>query len=205
MLGLAPSDYDLLVASTSNDRLAALKSGTIAGTVLIQPLDFQAVDDGFRVLARSTDAVRDYQFSVLFTPESWARQNEATLVRVLRAYGNAARWLHEPANKEQAIQILAEATKSRPEYARQTYELYVEQVKAMTAGRLGEPARRAGGHRRPRGVRGVNAPAALPRPVRRRELPAEGAGALTPPGRRRAAGSSWRLEPGAGRAPRAPR
>jgi ABC-type nitrate/sulfonate/bicarbonate transport system substrate-binding protein len=133
MLGLAPSDYELLVASTSNDRLAALKSGTIAGTVLIQPLDFQAVDDGFRVLARSTEAVRDYQFSVLFAPQAWARQNEATLVRVLRAYANAARWLHEPANKEEAIQILAEATKSRPEYARQTYELYVEQVRAMTS------------------------------------------------------------------------
>jgi ABC-type nitrate/sulfonate/bicarbonate transport system substrate-binding protein len=132
VLGLAPSDYDLLVASTSNDRLAALKSGSIAGTVLIQPLDFQAVDDGFRVLARSTEAVRDYQFSVLFAPQTWVRENEATLVRVLRAYGKAARWLHEPANKEQAIQILAEATKSRPEYARQTYELYVEQVGAMT-------------------------------------------------------------------------
>jgi ABC-type nitrate/sulfonate/bicarbonate transport system substrate-binding protein len=131
-MGLAQTDYDLIVASTSPDRLAALKSGTIGGSVLIQPWDFQAVDDGFRVLARSTETVRDYQFSVLGASQPWARQNEGTLVRVLRAYADAARWLHDPGNKAQAIEILSEATKSKPEHARQTYELYVEQVKAMT-------------------------------------------------------------------------
>jgi hypothetical protein len=35
-------------------------------------------------------------------------------------------------NKERAIEILVEATRTQPKFARQTYELFVEQVKALT-------------------------------------------------------------------------
>jgi ABC-type nitrate/sulfonate/bicarbonate transport system substrate-binding protein len=130
--GLRDGEYDVTAAATSNDRLAALKSGVIAGAVLVQPFDFQAADDGFRLLARSTDAVREYQFTTLNANRPWAAQNEDALVRLVRAYSGAARWLQDPANKEQAIAILAEATRSKPEHARQTYELFIEDVKALT-------------------------------------------------------------------------
>lgn len=130
--GLTDDDYYLTTAATSNDRLAALKSGIVAAAVLTQPSDFQAADEGFRVLARSTEIMPDYQFITLVAYRPWAAQHEEALVRLLRAYADAARWLDQPANKERAIEILVEATRTQPKYARHTYELYVEQVKALT-------------------------------------------------------------------------
>jgi NitT/TauT family transport system substrate-binding protein len=130
--GLKDDDYDLTAAATTADRFAALKSNIVAAAVLTQPTDFQALDEGFRLLARSTDVVPDYQFTALTAYRPWAAQNEDAAVRLVRAYSTAARWLHDPANKEQAITILIEATKAQPKYARQTYELYIEDVKTQT-------------------------------------------------------------------------
>jgi NitT/TauT family transport system substrate-binding protein len=130
--GLKDDDYDLTAAATSNDRFAALRSGIISAAVLTQPFDFQAADEGFRLLARSTDVVRDYQFTALIAYRPWAAQNEDALVRLVRAYADAARWLQDPANKEQAIAILVEATRTQEKYARQTYALYLEEVKTLT-------------------------------------------------------------------------
>jgi ABC-type nitrate/sulfonate/bicarbonate transport system substrate-binding protein len=130
--GLKDDDYDLTAAATSNDRFAALRSGIISAAVLTQPFDFQAADEGFRLLARSTDVVPDYQFTALIANRPWAAQNEDALVRLVRAYAAAARWLQDPANKEQAITILVEATRTQEKYARQTYALYLEEVKTLT-------------------------------------------------------------------------
>jgi ABC-type nitrate/sulfonate/bicarbonate transport system substrate-binding protein len=130
--GLKDDDYDLIVASTSNDRLAALRTGTIGGAVLAQPVDFQAADEGFRLLAKSTDVVQDYQFTLMLANRPWARDHEDAVVRVVRAYSEAARWIHDPANKERAIAILAEATQTQPEIARKTYELFIDDVKALS-------------------------------------------------------------------------
>ncbi len=130
--GLNDDDYDLTAAATTADRFAALKSNIVAAAVLTQPTDFQALDEGFRLLARSTDIVRDYQFTALTAYRPWATQNEDAAVRLVRAYSAAARWLQDPANKERAIEILIEATKAQPKYARQTYELYIEDVKTQT-------------------------------------------------------------------------
>ena len=47
---LQPSDYDLISIGGTAERYAALKTGAIAATLLTQPVDFQAQDDGLRRL-----------------------------------------------------------------------------------------------------------------------------------------------------------
>jgi ABC-type nitrate/sulfonate/bicarbonate transport system substrate-binding protein len=126
--GLGDDDVDLIPSGGTSARFAALKSGAVAATIMNQPDDFRAMDEGFTRLALSTEAVQDYTFNSPTVRRDWARANADVLVRFLRAFGRAADWLYAPANRDEAVAILVERTKQDEKYARQTYELAVTQA-----------------------------------------------------------------------------
>jgi len=125
-------DYDLLPAGGTPERYAALKSGTIAGALLVQPFDTRIVKDGFRRLALSTEAVRYYSWNALWVRRDWARANEDTLLRVLRAMRKAHAWLYDPNNREEAIDILASELHAERDEASDAYDLLIEQGTAFS-------------------------------------------------------------------------
>jgi hypothetical protein len=59
-------------------------------------------------------------------------RNRETVVRYLAAIVRANRWLAEPANKDEGIRILAEATRHPPTMARRTWEFFIEQLDGRT-------------------------------------------------------------------------
>ena len=61
----------------------------------------------------------------------WARQNEDTLTRLIRATILAERWIGTSANKGAAIQHLAEFLGINQAEATIVYEQYVETLKAI--------------------------------------------------------------------------
>jgi NitT/TauT family transport system substrate-binding protein len=129
--GLGPTDYDLVPVGGTGNRAAAVSNGSASGALIGQPQDFLMLAQGFPSLGLSSDVVREYQFQITAGRRDWAQQNAEALTRFLRAYVAAGRWLYDPASREAASRILAEATRVSLDDALKTYDLTVVQVQAL--------------------------------------------------------------------------
>jgi ABC-type nitrate/sulfonate/bicarbonate transport system substrate-binding protein len=138
--GLDPDAANYVYAGGTPDRLAALVSGGVAAAILTQPFDFAAERQGFRRLGNTNDTVRTFEFIAYTSRRDWMSRNENTLARFIRGYRAGQRWLYDPANKEQAIQVLSAQTRLAPEDSRATYELYIERARSFPEGMRPDPA-----------------------------------------------------------------
>ena len=138
--GLGRDDASYVFAGGTPDRLAALQAGTVAAAMLAQPFDFSAERQGFRRLGNSSDVVRSFEFIDYWAHRDWMSRNENALGRFIRGYRAGQRWLYDPANKEQAIQVLSAQTRLAPEDSRATYELYIERERSFPEGMRPNPA-----------------------------------------------------------------
>jgi ABC-type nitrate/sulfonate/bicarbonate transport system substrate-binding protein len=96
-----------------------------------QPFDFRGADEGLVVLGYSTEVLSDYQFIAYTARQAWTREQPEVVVRLLRALRKADRWLYDPANAQAAARVYAEASRENEEYARRTYDLIYQQLRAM--------------------------------------------------------------------------
>jgi len=129
--GLGDADYDFLSVGTTPNRYAALKSRQADGAIMTQPLDFTAIDDGYRLLGRSSEVLQQFMFMSVSANRTWAQENRAALTRYMKALGGAIDWLYDPANKEAAIDVLVGRTKAERDAAARTYTVYVEEGKVL--------------------------------------------------------------------------
>jgi ABC-type nitrate/sulfonate/bicarbonate transport system substrate-binding protein len=137
--GLSDGDYDLTFAGGTSDRFAALQAGAVAAALLTQPFDFAAERLGYRRLVSQWDYPIDYQFVAYGVRRDWAEAHQEALVRFLRGFGGAHRWLHDPRNRDEAIGLLSEAVKLQPEDASATYDLLITRLKVLAPnGRIAE-------------------------------------------------------------------
>lgn len=123
--GLGPDDVNLLPLGGTPNRAAAVSSAQAAAAVLSQPQDFRMMAEGYPRLGLSTEAVRDYFFQGHAARRAWLRDNGDATVRFLRAVVVADRFMHDPANREAVIAILAEATRSGMDESTQSYDLVI--------------------------------------------------------------------------------
>jgi len=123
--GLRDGDYDLLPLGGTPNRYGALVNGAADAAMLAQPADFKAEEAGYRLLGYTTE--NDFQFTTYVTRRSWAEQNHDKVQRFLRAMVAAHRWLHDPANREQAIELGMQAFKSSRADVERTWDLYYVQ------------------------------------------------------------------------------
>jgi NitT/TauT family transport system substrate-binding protein len=120
--GLRDDDYDLLPLGGTPNRYSALVNGAADAAILAQPADFKVQDEGYRLLAYTTD--RDFQFTTYTMRRGWGEQNREKVHRFLRAMVAAHRWLHDPANREQAIELGMKAFRSSRSEMERTWDLY---------------------------------------------------------------------------------
>ena len=123
--GLTERDYQLVTVGGTPNRAAALESGGVAASLLDQPQDFVLARKGFRRLANTMDHVRDYAWSWVTVRGGWAKQNKESLVRFLCGLRTGSAWFYDPANREEAIDILAQELGVSAADAGDTYELWV--------------------------------------------------------------------------------
>jgi ABC-type nitrate/sulfonate/bicarbonate transport system substrate-binding protein len=123
--GLHEGDYQLANGGGAADRFAAMQKGVMAGTVLPSPFDFRFQDLGLRILLATSEVIRDYQFLVETVRRSWAKTNEATLIRYLRALRRSYRWMNDPANRDEASAILGKELNLEIRYAQRSYDMWV--------------------------------------------------------------------------------
>jgi len=125
--GLGDHDYDLVYGGGSPNRLAQLLSGAVAGAILTNPHDFMALEQGYVDLGSVPDYLPHWAQNNIQVDTRWAAQHRAEVLAFLRVHIRATRFFYDPANRDQVIAILAKHTKSTPDVAAKTYDLYVRQ------------------------------------------------------------------------------
>jgi ABC-type nitrate/sulfonate/bicarbonate transport system substrate-binding protein len=122
--GLADGDYDLLFGGGSPARLAQLVSGAVSATILTNPQDFAALEQGFVDLGRVPQYLPHWAQNNILVDTRWAAGHRAAVVAFLRTHIRATRYFYDPANRSEVIAILAKHTRTTPQVAAATYDLY---------------------------------------------------------------------------------
>ncbi len=126
-------DYAIKPVGFTPDRIAAMEKGTdnAAAGMLNPPFSFAAKDRGLKSFGRAIDLIGPYQGGGIFVMRGWARGHGALLERFLAAYIEATRLALSPANRAEAIALLAARLKQDPKVAARTYD------EALTQPRFG--------------------------------------------------------------------
>ena len=122
---LLNKDYTFKAIGNTRMRAEAISKGEAAGAVM-SLTDEEIAKRGFRLLGKSEDYVPVYARGVGAARRPWANQNEALLVRYIRALVGATDWFLDPKNKEEAIKLLLMVNENSAGRAQQTYEEAVE-------------------------------------------------------------------------------
>lgn len=130
--GLKPDDYTLTYAGGTNERYAALKSGSVDAAILFPPIDFLAMSDGYTNLGNVQSVLPSFPFDGFAVNTAWAQSHSALVVAFLKGYLQGLRWLYNPANKAQAVQILSQATNTNPDNGARSYDEFFVSLKAFS-------------------------------------------------------------------------
>jgi ABC-type nitrate/sulfonate/bicarbonate transport system substrate-binding protein len=155
--GLNKGDYTVRPVGGTPARLEAMTKdkANAAAAVLGPPFSFRAAQAGLKDMGAAAKAVGSYQSDGAFVMRAWANANSDTLVRYIRAYVEGRRWALDPANKAEAIQLLADRLRLAPDVAAQTYAVAIDpgrhrQGCEIRHGRLQKRTGAARGNRRTR-------------------------------------------------------
>jgi hypothetical protein len=86
------------------------------------PVSLVAKHEGFVSLASVQQSIGPYQAAGLFTKRGWARDHRDLLISILSALIEAQRWLTNPANRAQIIELLVKESHLAPDIAGEFYE-----------------------------------------------------------------------------------
>jgi ABC-type nitrate/sulfonate/bicarbonate transport system substrate-binding protein len=127
--GLAPDDYQLVQAGGNPARFAALQSGGVDAAMLSDPVNFQAVLEGYRNLLNFSEVVPEYSFSSDWVQDSWLQDvpNRDYLVSFQAAQIKANQWAQDPANKAAFIDLIVRQTRTTPAVAERVHDFYIVQ------------------------------------------------------------------------------
>lgn len=128
------TSFNFVISGSTPARLAALQSGAVAATLLSPPALFTAVDAGDHILSyATTDVPVPEVYFAVYKP--YATSNPQQVVDFLTAMQQAAIWLDNPGNENQAIQILMKyAAGTSLKIAQQTYGEAITQLHSFGPG-----------------------------------------------------------------------
>jgi NitT/TauT family transport system substrate-binding protein len=140
--GVPPRDVDLIFAGATSARMAALQSGAADAALLTTPYNFHAEGAGYRNLGMTAEMV-DMPFSGVSINRNWASRNMKTAQAYLAVYSQAIRWLENPENRREAIDIMLAVSNLTPEDVAKSYDFlhdgrFFETTGAISRKRLGK-------------------------------------------------------------------
>ena len=160
--GLQPGAVEQIYDGATPNRYNALIAGAAQAAMLNQPFDFRAAEQGYGKLLDTGSYAKDFGFLAILARPQWARDNPDTAQALLRALSTATDWLYDPANRDEAIAILARQSRVDPTIAAQTYDYYIKELQPFSrklvipdgvVDNTGEDPDRARRHHRGRGRR----------------------------------------------------
>lgn len=101
--GLKPGDVDIIVIGATAGRFAALKSGTVAASMVLPPFNFLAEASGAKNIGLVFDYVKDYPFTGLEVSDRWGTAHRDMAKRLLAALDESAAWFYRPENRDELI------------------------------------------------------------------------------------------------------
>ena len=119
-----PRDYNLINVGGSAQSFLSLTAGRIDAAIIAVPLNYEAAQMGYPVIAKVADFIPNYQLTDVTVKRSWAEKNRPILVRFMKGLALAMRWMHD--NREPAVEFLSKEMKLKPEQARRGWEYYTE-------------------------------------------------------------------------------
>jgi NitT/TauT family transport system substrate-binding protein len=122
--GIKNGGYTLLAVGPSNNKLAAVKAGSISAAPLYPPTNFQAESDGLHQIFDTSNLKGGALPTLVVVRESWAQKNKPTVVGYLKALNMAHTWLFDPKNKAATIKILEKHTGLPAALAAKSYTLF---------------------------------------------------------------------------------
>ncbi len=119
-----PRDYNLINVGGSAQAFLSLVAGRIDAAIIAVPLNYEAAQMGYPVIAKVVDFIPNYQLTDVTVKRSWAEKNRPSVVRFMKGLALAMRWMYD--NKEAAIEFLSKEMKLKPDMARRGWEYYTE-------------------------------------------------------------------------------
>ena len=117
-----PSTVDYVYAGATVARFNALTSGAIDATILLPPFSLSAEEAGFSNLGLVADYAQDLPFTGAAVNTNWASKNPDALRHFLDAHNKSVQWFLDPKNRQESIDIMAEASKLSPEVVAKAYD-----------------------------------------------------------------------------------
>jgi NitT/TauT family transport system substrate-binding protein len=111
--GLKRGDYDEIYAGTTPARYAALSSGGVDAAILLPPFSFRAQGQGYSLVGRLSDYVKDLPFTGFAVNPDWALANKQIVIGFLRGYQRANEWFYALGNRDEAVQIFVKECRRR--------------------------------------------------------------------------------------------
>jgi ABC-type nitrate/sulfonate/bicarbonate transport system substrate-binding protein len=116
-------DYEMKPIGGTPQRLIAMREHKeYAGSMLGPPALITAKREGFVSLAKVQDVIGSYQAAGYFAQRKWALDNKENVENYLAAIIEAQRWLMDPANKQQVIDLWISDFHMTPKVAAATYD-----------------------------------------------------------------------------------
>lgn len=128
--GLNEGHYIVQCVGGTPERYAALVGGEVDAVYLSPPFDFKAQDEGFTLLADCAAYFPNYAIT-LYANQGFLSEHPMMAIQYLRALIKASRWLYDPINRDEAIDILVKVTGSEVAYAERTYRYVIEGIQGI--------------------------------------------------------------------------
>lgn len=110
-LHASANDVTLVPTGTSSNRLAALISGRLAGTLLTEPTATNAKEKGMHLLLDQTR--EPFLGSAITVSKNFEQANPKTIVSFLEGLVDAVKFLQDPANKAESLKVIAQNTQAK--------------------------------------------------------------------------------------------
>ena len=136
--GLGDNDYDLLYGGGTPNRFAQLLAGAVKAAMLTNPQDFVALEQGYVDLGSVPDYLPHWAQNNIEVDTRWAARHRAEVLAFLRVHIRATRYFYDPANRAEVIAIMAKHTRTSPDVAAKTYDLYIRRQVIAPAAALFE-------------------------------------------------------------------
>ena len=131
--GVNPDDIDQIYDPQAANRYAALANGSAVAAQLNAPFDLRAQAEGYGRMVDFGPLSEGYAMAVVAARPDYLAANPDAVRAYLAATRDAIQWLYDPANRDEAIAILAKDTRQDPAISAATYDDYVKRQKPYDA------------------------------------------------------------------------
>lgn len=139
--GLSPDAVEMDEVGSTPARWQAVKAGTHAGTLTIEPFTTIAQKNGFRELGRSVDLYDSYQGGIIAARRGFADKNPDAVQGFLRGYLRGLHWVLDPANRAAAEALLqARMPEVQPQAVGAVMRSLLSPASGLTPGAMVLPA-----------------------------------------------------------------